>query len=200
MPGTADSGPDSAVELGVKFKSDVRHHHWHPLLQGERQHRHARRQPVVEQRHAAGHGHLHVETASGWQQANFSTPVAITANTVYVASYHTNVGHYSRPELLRDQRVDNPPLHALQNGVIGATACTLMAPAALPEQRIPVLQLLGGRGIQFRPAPTLTFNRGDTGESAIASGRGDTAVHCHRHVLGQFNPEPHQPGDMVLLE
>ncbi|MCA1466256.1 DUF4082 domain-containing protein, partial [Bradyrhizobium sp. NBAIM18] len=30
------------------------------------------------------------ETASGWQQVNFSTPVAITAGTTYVASYHTN--------------------------------------------------------------------------------------------------------------
>src|SRR5262249_62373126 len=28
------------------------------------------------------------ESRSGWQQVNFKTPVAITANTVYVASYH----------------------------------------------------------------------------------------------------------------
>lgn len=35
------------------------------------------------------------ETASGWQQVNFATPVAIKAGTVYVASYHTNVGHYA---------------------------------------------------------------------------------------------------------
>jgi Domain of unknown function (DUF4082) len=35
------------------------------------------------------------ETASGWQQANFSTPVTITAGTTYVASYHTTVGYYS---------------------------------------------------------------------------------------------------------
>ncbi|MCW2876610.1 MAG: hypothetical protein JWQ95_710, partial [Sphaerisporangium sp.] len=35
------------------------------------------------------------ETASGWQQANFSTPVAITAGTTYVASYHTTSGHFS---------------------------------------------------------------------------------------------------------
>ena len=35
------------------------------------------------------------ETASGWQQVNFVTPVAITANTVYVASYHTSGGHYA---------------------------------------------------------------------------------------------------------
>ncbi|RPI34249.1 MAG: DUF4082 domain-containing protein, partial [Hyphomicrobiaceae bacterium] len=29
------------------------------------------------------------ESASGWQQLNFATPVAITANTNYIASYHT---------------------------------------------------------------------------------------------------------------
>jgi hypothetical protein len=35
------------------------------------------------------------ETASGWQQVNLATPVAILANATYVASYHTNVGFYS---------------------------------------------------------------------------------------------------------
>jgi hypothetical protein len=35
------------------------------------------------------------ETASGWQQANFTTPIAITANTTYVVSYHAPVGHYT---------------------------------------------------------------------------------------------------------
>jgi Domain of unknown function (DUF4082)/Putative Ig domain/Bacterial Ig domain len=35
------------------------------------------------------------ETASGWQQVNFTTPVSITANTTYIASYHTNAGEYS---------------------------------------------------------------------------------------------------------
>ena len=35
------------------------------------------------------------ETASGWQTLTFSSPVAITANTVYIASYHAPVGHYA---------------------------------------------------------------------------------------------------------
>jgi Domain of unknown function (DUF4082) len=34
------------------------------------------------------------ETASGWQEVNLATPVAITAGTTYFASYHTN-GYYS---------------------------------------------------------------------------------------------------------
>ena len=32
------------------------------------------------------------ETATGWQQVTFATPVAVAANTTYVASYHTTSG------------------------------------------------------------------------------------------------------------
>ena len=35
------------------------------------------------------------ETSSGWQQVNFSNPVPITPGTVYIVSYHTDVGFYS---------------------------------------------------------------------------------------------------------
>jgi hypothetical protein len=35
------------------------------------------------------------ETASGWQQVDFATPVPITANTTYVVSYHTPTGYYA---------------------------------------------------------------------------------------------------------
>ncbi len=35
------------------------------------------------------------ETASGWQQVNFASPVNITPGTTYIASYHTNTGHYA---------------------------------------------------------------------------------------------------------
>jgi Domain of unknown function (DUF4082)/Bacterial Ig-like domain/Bacterial Ig domain len=60
------------------------------------------------------------ETASGWQQVTFPTPVAITANTVYVASYHTNVGKYSVTEnYFTNSGVDKFPLHLLRNGESG---------------------------------------------------------------------------------
>jgi len=56
------------------------------------------------------------ETASGWQQVNFSNPVAITANTVYVASYYTT-GHWSADwSYFAGKGFDNAPLHALANG------------------------------------------------------------------------------------
>jgi len=35
------------------------------------------------------------ETASGWQSASFSNPIAVTAGTSYVVSYHTSTGNYS---------------------------------------------------------------------------------------------------------
>jgi hypothetical protein len=55
------------------------------------------------------------ESASGWQQVNFDTPVSITANTVYVASYHAPVGRYSVDENYFNVAHTNGPLTALAN-------------------------------------------------------------------------------------
>jgi hypothetical protein len=52
------------------------------------------------------------ETATGWQQANFAAPVAITAGTTYVASYHTNTGEYSSDAGLLANAITNGPLTA----------------------------------------------------------------------------------------
>src|SRR5260370_17557995 len=53
------------------------------------------------------------ETSSGWQQANFPNPVAVTANTLYVASYQTSVGHFSLDQgYFTAFGVNNSPLHA----------------------------------------------------------------------------------------
>lgn len=35
------------------------------------------------------------ETASGWQSASFANPIAVSAGTSYIVSYHTNSGFYS---------------------------------------------------------------------------------------------------------
>ena len=121
VPGVVDEGPDNAVELGVKFKSDVA-----GTITGIRFYK-------AEANTGAHTGNLWSitgtrlatvtfsnETVSGWQQALFATPVAITSNTVYVASYHVNKGHYSADiNSFEGKGVDNPPLHALANGVSG---------------------------------------------------------------------------------
>jgi Domain of unknown function (DUF4082)/Bacterial Ig-like domain/Bacterial Ig domain len=114
--------PDAtSVELGVKFQSDVA-----GTITAIRFYK--------SSTNAGTHtGHLWTatgtllgsvtftnETASGWQQATFATPIAITANTVYVASYFTTVGHYSvNDPYFAGTSVDRPPLHALADGVSG---------------------------------------------------------------------------------
>ena len=55
------------------------------------------------------------ETASGWQQVNFATPVTINANTTYVAGYLAPKGHYSATPNGLSPAVTNAPLSALSN-------------------------------------------------------------------------------------
>src|SRR5262249_20991031 len=55
------------------------------------------------------------ETTSGWQTVTLPNPVAITANTVYVASYHTSSG-YARDVSYFTTGVYRGPLYALADG------------------------------------------------------------------------------------
>ena len=59
------------------------------------------------------------ETASGWQQVSFATPVNVTANTTYVISYHTNTGNYSADQTYFANQVDRAPLHGLSSASSG---------------------------------------------------------------------------------
>jgi hypothetical protein len=60
------------------------------------------------------------ETATGWQTATFAAPIAVTANTTYIASYYAPNGRYAADDnTFADAGVDNAPLHALRNGVDG---------------------------------------------------------------------------------
>jgi len=121
-PQTPSDSDTAAVEIGVKFQSDVAGY-----IQGIRFYKSAQNTGThVGSLWSSGGTKLATatfakESASGWQQVLFSTPVAITANTVYVASYHTNVGHYANDDhYFQSVGVDNAPLHALRSGVSGA--------------------------------------------------------------------------------
>jgi hypothetical protein len=63
------------------------------------------------------HATFTAETASGWQQVLFSSPVAISAGTIYVVSYHSD-GHVSLDLGYFAPPVTNPPLRAVswENG------------------------------------------------------------------------------------
>ena len=120
-PSVASANDTGAVDLGVKFHSDVA-----GSITGIRFYK----GPSNTGTHV---GYLWTasgtllatatftnETASGWQQVNFPNPVAITANTVYVASYYAPSGGYAVDDnYFATAGYDNAPLHALKDGVSG---------------------------------------------------------------------------------
>jgi hypothetical protein len=52
------------------------------------------------------------ETASGWQQMNFSSPISIAANTPYVISYLAPKGSYADDQNYSWSTLSSTPLHA----------------------------------------------------------------------------------------
>ncbi len=121
VPPTPTSSDSQSVELGVKFRSNTA-----GAVTGIRFYK------------GAGNTGTHSgslwslsgtklatvtfsgETASGWQQASFATPVNITANTIYVASYHAPKGHYASDEqYFANAATTNGPLTALKDGASG---------------------------------------------------------------------------------
>ena len=129
-PPQADSGDPNAVELGVKFRSDV-----YGAVTGVRFYKSgANTGTHVGSLWSADGTRLAQatftnESASGWQQVTFSSPVQIQPNTTYIASYHAPNGHYavtkdfmwpgSSPGPHGLSGLDAPPLHAVKN--FGAT-------------------------------------------------------------------------------
>lgn len=73
------------------------------------------------------------ESPSGWQQINFSSPVAIEANTTYVVSYRASKGHYAAdPSYFASAGVSSGPLYALRDGEDGASGVYRYGTAVFP--------------------------------------------------------------------
>jgi hypothetical protein len=126
-PRTIDSGDTASINVGVKFQADT-----FGYVTGIRFYKASANTGTHVGSLWTSTGQLLAsatftgETASGWQQVNFSQPVQINKNTTYVASYLAPKGHYSQdgsyfyttPPLGTNPvitNVDSPPLHALRN-------------------------------------------------------------------------------------
>ena len=115
-PATIDSGDGSSVELGVKFSSTVA-----GSVTGIRFYKASTNSGTHIGSLWSASGTLLAsatftgESASGWQQVNFSTPVAIAASTTYIAGYLAPNGHYSDTESGFATAVSSPPLLAPAN-------------------------------------------------------------------------------------
>ena len=142
-PWTVDAGDAGAIEVGVRFKADL-----DGTITGVRFYKATANTGTHIGNLWAANGTLLArgtfagETASGWQQLTFSTPVDVSAGTTYVASYYAPRGHYSQsaeyyysPSPVGGNTLDSPPLHALSsnnggsNGVFTYAGATRSRPS-----------------------------------------------------------------------
>jgi hypothetical protein len=110
----------SSVEVGVKFRSDVNAH-----VTALRFYKGASNTGTHMGSLWTSAGSLLAsatysgETASGWQQVTLASPIAVSANTTYIASYHAPVGQYAADQTYFDVGFDRSPLHALSSASSG---------------------------------------------------------------------------------
>jgi hypothetical protein len=170
-PTTIDSGDSLPVEVGVKFRAD-----FNGTLTGIRFYKAAGNTGthIGSLWTAAGSPLTHAtftgESASGWQTVLFASPVTITPNTTYVASYFAPKGHYSVSSGGFATAVDNPPLHALADGVSSNGVFAYTSASAFPTGSFNAGNY--AVDVMFEPAPAPGQV---TGVSATA-GRGSAQV------------------------
>ncbi len=116
-PGTTDVGEPESLELGTKFTADV-----NGFITGVRFYKSAANTGTHVGNLWSASGQLLAtgtftgETASGWQTLTFSSPVAITAGTTYVASYFAPNGHFAVNRKYFASQFNSGSLHVPANG------------------------------------------------------------------------------------
>lgn len=136
VPGNVSDPDGGSIEVGTKFRSSV---------SGFITHARFYKGSANTGTHIAklwsitgallGSTTFAAETASGWQEQAFASPIAINANATYVISYHANNGRYSsQPQYFATNGVTNGPLTALRDGVDGPNGVYLYGTSAFPTQ------------------------------------------------------------------
>ncbi len=74
------------------------------------------------------------ESSNGWQQVDFATPVPVSANTTYVASYLAPGGHYAVSENYFTAATTNGPLTALADNTDGPNGVYSYGAGGFPTQ------------------------------------------------------------------
>jgi len=133
-PSTAAANDSSAVEVGVKFRANQSGY-----VTGIRFYK------------GTGNNGTHVgslwsrtgtrlasvtfkaESATGWQTASFGSPVPVSANTTYVASYYAPAGRYAlSSSYFASGATNRGPLTALANGTDGSNGVYLYGGGGFP--------------------------------------------------------------------
>ncbi|MDP4212837.1 MAG: DUF4082 domain-containing protein [Bacteroidota bacterium] len=119
-PGSVTSNDGKALELGVKFSSSTPGY-----ITGVRFYKTSGNMGthIGELYSSSGiplaQATFTNESGTGWQTASFSTPVAIKANTTYIAAYFSSDGNYTYTYDYFSNPVFNSPLTALAAGTDG---------------------------------------------------------------------------------
>jgi hypothetical protein len=135
-PAVQDGGDTAPTEVGVRFQADTS-----GLILGVRFYKSSLNVGTHIGNLWSGAGVLLAsatftnESASGWQQVMFSSPVTITAGTTYVASYFAPAGHYAYDQYyFGTSGVNNSPLQALASGTIGNGVFVYNSSSSYPSQ------------------------------------------------------------------
>jgi hypothetical protein len=134
-PASPAADDSDALEIGVKFRSDVA-----GSITGIRFYK----GPGNTGTHI---GHLWSsagallgtvafanESQTGWQQANFASPIGIAAGQTYIASYFAPKGHYAVNSGGLASAINRLPLHALASGADGGNGVFAYGSGSFPNQ------------------------------------------------------------------
>ena len=200
-PPTPDSGDPSSLELGMKFTSDV-----FGTVTGVRFYKSAANTGTHVGSLWSESGTLLAsatftgETASGWQQVNFSTPVQISPHTTYVVSYLAPNGHYAEepyyfynPPPTGGNMLNSPPLHAVPasdtttNGLYAYTSTPTFPTGSFNATNYwvdPVFTPAAVPGPVTEVSATPQAGAATVSWTAPSSGGGE---HLHRHPLHRLH-------------
>jgi len=175
-PPQVDSGDGHSVELGVKFSSETAGY-----ITGVRFYKASTNTGAHIGSLWSASGTLLAsatfsgESASGWQQVNFSTPVAIAANTTYIAAYFAPKGHYSDTSSgFATAGVNSPPLHALAATTSPDGVYTYSATSTFPRSSFKATNYWVD--VDFEPTITTVTAPGQVTNVSATAGAGSATV------------------------
>ena len=180
-PATAGTNDNSAVEVGVRFRTSAAGY-----ITGIRFYKATANTGTHTGALWTGTGtRLSLvtftgESASGWQTATLPSPVAVAANTTYVASYHTDTGFYATTGNGLATAVSRGPLTALASGTDGGNGVYRYGASAFPTSAYQATNYWVD--VVFNPtatdtvAPALAARAPAPGTSGVPTGGAVTAT------------------------
>ena len=190
VPAESDPG---AVELGVKFTVDIA-----GMITGVRFYK------------GAGNTGTHVgnlwsangnqlasavftnETATGWQQVDFASPVPVSPGTVYVASYHAPNGNYALDSgYFANSGVESGPVNLLQDGVSGGNgvyvySATSQFPASSWQASNYWVDVVFATSVSDSTPPSVTSVSPADGSDSVATSTQSPQCLTRQSILRRF--------------